>query len=382
MIVGIDASNLRAGGGVTHLVELLRACDPPASGFSRVIVWGGHSTLSHLEARSWLELRPLAVLDRSLIHRVLWQRLTLSKLAREAGCDVLFVPGGSYPGRFRPIVTMSRNLLPFEWRELRRFGWSWMTLKLCLLRVSQTRTLRRADGVIFLTDYAYRVVMPALRAVKGETVIIPHGINDRFSSAPRAQVRSDRCSFEQPLRLLYVSIIDVYKHQWNVVEAVAQLRAQGAPIALELIGPAYPPALRRLEDAMQRCDPRGEFITYSGPVSHILLHERYTRSDICVFASSCENMPNILLEGMASGLPIACSNRGPMPEVLGDAGVYFDPESPIDIARALHELIDSAELREQLARRSYERVQMFSWSRCAGETFGFLARVAGRGSRS
>jgi glycosyltransferase involved in cell wall biosynthesis len=382
VIVGIDASNLRAGGGLTHLTELLRACDPAASGFTQVIVWGGRSTLSQLEARPWLTPRPMPALDRGLIHRLLWQRSMLSKLAREAGCDVLFVPGGSYSGRFRPIVTMSRNLQPFEWRELRRSGWSWMTLRLCLLRFSQTRTLRRADGVIFLTDYAYRVVMPVLRTTQGDTVIIPHGINDRFASAPRRQIPVDHYSLAEPLRLLYVSVIEVYKHQWNVVEAVAQLRAQGVPIALELIGPAYPPALRRLEDAIERWDPRGEFITYAGPVPHTSLHEKYARSDICVFASSCENMPNILLEGMASGLPIACSNRGPMPEVLGDAGVYFDPEIPSDIARALRELIDSSELRARLAHRSFERVRIFSWSRCAKETFGFLARVAGRRSRS
>ena len=380
MIVGIDASNLRAGGGVTHLVELLRACDPQASGFSRVIVWGGHSTLSQLEARSWLESRPLAVLDRGLTHRLLWQRFTLGKLARAAACDVLFVPGGSYSGEFRPIVTMSRNLLPFEWRELRRFGWSFMTLKLCLLRFSQSRTLRRADGVIFLTDFAYRVLMSVLGLTKGETVIIPHGINNRFARLPRAQVPIDRYTLGQPLRLLYVSIIDVYKHQWCVVEAMAQLRAQGLPVVIELVGPAYLPALRKLENAMARWDPRGEFITYSGALSHALLHEKYAAADICVFASSCENMPNILLEGMASGLPIACSRRGPMPEVLGDAGVYFDPESPADIAAALRRLIDSPSLRAELAQRSYERVHMFSWSRCAGETFGFLASVAGRQS--
>lgn len=378
MIVGIDASNLRAGGGVTHLIELLRACDPAASGFSRVIVWGGRATLSQLEARSWLELRPLSGLDRGLIHRILWQRTALSKLARESACDVLFVPGGSYSGRFRPIVTMSRNLLPFEWRELRRFGWSWMTLKLLLLRFFQTRTLRRADGVIFLTDYAYRVVNPIMGALKGETVIIPHGISDRFSSAPPAQDIANRRSLERPLRLLYVSIIDVYKHQWHVVEAVAQLRAQGASIALELIGPAYPPALRRLKDAISRFDPGGKFITYSGSVPHTMLHERYARSDICVFASSCENMPNILLEGMASGLPVACSSRGPMPEVLGDAGVFFDPEDPTDIARALGELIASPDLRATLAQRALDRVHAFSWTRCARETFGFLKRLAER----
>jgi glycosyltransferase involved in cell wall biosynthesis len=87
-------------------------------------------------------------------------------------------------------------------------------------------------------------------------------------------------------------------------------------------------------------------------------------------------MPNILLEEMASGLPIACSNRGPMPEVLGDAGVYFDPEDPNDIARALRELIESPVLRTKLARASFGRVQRYSWRRCADETFSFLASVA------
>ena len=89
-------------------------------------------------------------------------------------------------------------------------------------------------------------------------------------------------------------------------------------------------------------------------------------------------MPNILLEGMASGLPIACSNRGPMPEVLSDAGVYFDPENEDDIARALRELIDSPELRTRLAKASFERVQAYSWRRCASETFGFLANIAAK----
>jgi glycosyltransferase involved in cell wall biosynthesis len=65
-----------------------------------------------------------------------------------------------------------------------------------------------------------------------------------------------------------------------------------------------------------------------------------------------------------------------MPEVLGDAGVYFDPEDPDDIAHALRELIDSPDLRARLAKSSFEGAQSFSWQRCASETFGFLAEVA------
>src|SRR2546430_2170916 len=127
MIVGIDASNISQGGGVTHLVELLGAANPSKHGFSRVIVWSGRGMLDQIPDRPWLEKSHQPLLDRGLPFRAFWQRFRLSALARRAGCDVLFVLGGSYAGSFRPIVAFNQNLLPFDWRELRRFGPSWLT---------------------------------------------------------------------------------------------------------------------------------------------------------------------------------------------------------------------------------------------------------------
>jgi glycosyltransferase involved in cell wall biosynthesis len=382
VILGIDASNIRFGGGVTHLRELLRAAEPRAHGFSQVIVWGGESTLRQVQDRPWLVKAHLPVLDRSLWHQALWQRFRLSRQAAAAVCDMLFVPGGSYAGDFHPIVTMSRNLLPFEWRELRRFGFSWLTLKLALLRLVQSGTFRGADGLIFLTRYARDTVMSVIGATDGRSAIVPHGIDERFKHPPREQLPIGSYTVERPFRILYVSIVDMHKHQWNVAEAVAQLRASGMPVALDLVGPAYAPALRCLRNTLERLDPEGEFIHYSGPVPHALLHERYLGHQMCVFASSCENMPNILLEGMASGLPIACSNRGPMPEVLGEPGVYFDPEDTDGIAAALRELIASPALRARVAQAAFEGVQAYSWGRCAEETFGFLSAVATGSARA
>jgi len=83
-------------------------------------------------------------------------------------------------------------------------------------------------------------------------------------------------------------------------------------------------------------------------------------------------MPNILLEGMAAGLPMTCSNMGPMPEILADAGVYFNPENPADIAGAVRQLYASASLRTQLAEKAFAQAKAFSWERCAGETFAFI----------
>lgn len=375
MIVGIDAANIRAGGGITHLVELLRAANPAEHGFSQVIVWSGQATLDRIEDRSWLVKSHEPWLDRSLPYRTLWQRFSLSRLARIGRCNVLFVPGGSYVGSFHPIVTMSQNLLPFEWRELRRFGLSRMTLKWLILRITQARTFHRADGLIFLTRYAHDIVMRVIKSTPGRTTIVPHGIDECFVCQPRVQLAINRYSIDRPFRILYVSIIDMYKHQWQVAEAVGQLRRSGMPVILDLVGPAYPPALKRLRKTLDRIDPIGKFVRYSGAVPYGELNVRYAQADLCLFASSCETFGQILTEAMSAGLPIACSNRSAMPELLGDAGVYFDPENPQDIARALQILIDSPELRTEKARASFEAAQAYSWARCAKETFGFLADV-------
>jgi glycosyltransferase involved in cell wall biosynthesis len=376
MNLGIDASNIRAGGGVTHLLELLRAVNPLKHGFSQVIVWSGKATLDRLEDRPWLVKSHQSLLDKALPCRTFWQRFRLSELTRAANCDVLFVPGGSYAGNFRPVVTMSQNLLPFEWQELRRFGWSLFTLKMMLLRWTQSRTFCQADGVVFLTEYAKDAVMRVIKSINGKTTIIPHGIDKRFACPPREQLPVSRYSIDRPFRILYVSIIEVYKHQWHVAEAVAQLWESGLPVALDLVGPASSPSLKRLRATLERIDPASEFIRYVGAVPYSKLHTRYAQADLCLFASSCENLPNILIEGMASGLPVACSNRGPMPEVLGNAGVYFDPERPAEIAAAIRKLFDSPELRSRLACESFEKVQEYSWERCADETFSFIVQVA------
>ncbi len=379
MHLAIDASNIRAGGGVTHLVELLKAAHPEAHGFSRVVVWAGRATLSEIVPRPWLELRHGLVLDGPLPQRAVWQLVRLPRLVADS-CDVLFVPGGTCGASFSPFVAMSRNLLPFDPRERRRYGLTPRWFKFHLLEATQSFAFRRAAGVVFLTQAARQAVLRRTGPLRARAAVIPHGVADRFRRPPPPQRPLSGYSAARPFRWLYVSIVSPYKHQWHVAEGVARLRAQGLPIALDLVGPAEPAALRRLQAVLRRVDPSRECIRYHGAVPYGRLHDRYHNADGFVFASSCENMPNILLEAMAAGLPIACSARDPMPEVLGEAGQYFDPEKPESIARALEALTLSHALRADLAGAAYERAERYSWPRCADETFSFLAEVT-RGCR-
>lgn len=372
MRLGIDGSNLIGGGGLTHLVELLKVADPDRHSFEKIVIWSSGATLQKIVDRPWLKKSCEPELEKNLAYRLFWHKTKLNMLLSENSCDVLFVPGGTYSGSFRPYITMSRNMIPFERQEILRYGFSWQFMRNLLLRWSMTRAFRRADGLIFLADYARQRVMARLNKISGRCTIIPHGLDEGFFKAPRQQLAISKFSSGKPFRLLYVSLVDFYKHQWNVIAAVKTLKHAGLPICLDLIGPAYGPALKKMSSAIADADPEGNFIRYLGPIPYKELSSHYQKADLFVFASSCENLPNTLLEAMASGLPIACSSYGSMTEILGNAGLYFDPEVPDQIADSIKSFIESPDLRAQMANKAFAHARKFSWQRCADQTFEFL----------
>src|SRR5438128_2362620 len=102
MRIGIDTTNLRSGGSLTHITELLAAACPEQHGVTGVVVWGSRKLLERLPTRDWLEVVHEPMLDRVLPLRVLWQQTRLATVARNHAIDLLFVPGGTYLGNFRP----------------------------------------------------------------------------------------------------------------------------------------------------------------------------------------------------------------------------------------------------------------------------------------
>jgi glycosyltransferase involved in cell wall biosynthesis len=375
MIVGIDASNIRAGGGLTHLRELLAADAHRAVGISRVIVWSGFRTLDVLPDVAGLEKRHEPALDGPLWRRALWQNRALSGLARASGCDVLFIPGGTYAGDFSPFVVMSQNVLPFMPEERARYRFSVMRLKYHLLQWTQSRTFRRADGVIFLTEGARKITVRRVPGIVPRQRVISHGVNARFArGVPPNQ--GGPFSPARPFRWLYVSIIDPYKHQVHVAEAAGLLLREGLPVRLDFVGPVgWPREAQALLQTIARHDPAGKHLYYRGQMDYAELDRAYREADAFVFASSCESFGMILVEAMAAGLPVAASRRAPLPEIAGDAPVYFEPESVAEIAGAMRALTCDADLRTQAASRSLRQASMFSWATCARETFTFVAEI-------
>lgn len=371
--VGVDASNLRDGGGVTHLYQLLSSAVPEPFGIASVTVWGGRNLIEKLPLRPWLHPVHVTSLDRDLATRTAWRLTALRAHTREI--DVLLAPGGVTTTAHCPVVVMCRNMLPFEETERARFGNSPLGWRLRVLRELHARSLSLADGAIFLSRYATQSVLPTLGKRPSRIAVIAHGVDDRFRTAPRPTRES--FTRDSPLRVLYVSQLSPYKHNVNVARAITALRQRGLFVSLDLVGGADREIDREdFERQAHALDPKGEFIRWKGAVQHAELIDRYRDAEVFAYASSCENLPNTLVEAMASGLPIASSDRGPMPEVLARAGVYFDPEDIASITRALDALARSATLRESLAERAYTRALERSWRRCADDTFAFVGEVS------
>lgn len=370
--IAIDASRCRSGGAIAHLVGILQCFDAIAYPIGEIHLWSYKKLLNSIPDFVWLKKHNPPALEKGLPAQLYWQTFSLSKEVKENHCDILFTADASTLCRSHPQVILSQDMLSYEPGIMRLFGYGKSYLRLLSILWLQNSAFKRADGVIFLTHYARKVIEMSCGKLP-HVAIIPHGIGDDFHQISKEPHWPQRA--ERPIRCLYISNAELYKHQWEVIRAVEELRKQKIDIVLKLVGGGTGKAQDKVISQRAISDPHNIFVDQEGFIAQSQLPSYLQQADIFIFASSCENMPITLLEAMAAGLPIACSDRGPMPEVLKDGGIYFDPENPVSIAEALKKLIDDPVLREQFAAKAKNISKQYSWARCADETWRFIVET-------
>ncbi|NDV63032.1 glycosyltransferase family 4 protein [Puniceicoccales bacterium CK1056] len=371
----IDASNLRRGGGVTHLQEILQVADLKRHGFSKVTVWAPKRTLERIGDIPLVERRTHPLIDKGRIHGVIFRRHLLDRQI-EPDVNLLWAPGGTYQGSFRPYVTMLRNFLPFDFPERARFKYRWAYVRLVYLKHVQTKSFKRATGLIHISQKAHDVLNEMTDLSKVRQTVIHHGLSERFLMLPRPQRQVEDFTEKTPARLLYISHINLYKHQDKLIQAVAKVRERGIPAEIHLVGPALPAAKRMFDPLAARLDPEKKWIKWHGEIPYFEVREHTQQADLYTCTSTCETFGMVLLEAMGSGLPVVCSDRSALPEIQGDTGLKVDPENVTELAHAIEKMLRDKALRMEYAMKAYDRAKTFTWERCAEETFEFLRACA------
>jgi glycosyltransferase involved in cell wall biosynthesis len=162
-----------------------------------------------------------------------------------------------------------------------------------------------------------------------------------------------------------------HKNLLRLIEALARLPEDGRPV---LVVPGYPTPHE--QELRARAAALGVDVVFPPWVSAADLEGLYAAAALVVFPSLCEGFGLPVLEAMARGVPVACSDRSSLPEVAGDAALLFDPEDVGAIASAMERLLADRELADRLAAAGRRRAGEFSWERTAALTVASYRRVA------
>ncbi len=307
---------------------------------------------------------------RSRIQWVAGEQLLLPRLAARAGVDLMHSLGSTAPGwgRFRRVVTV-HDLIYARYPEahagLRSLG----------MRVLVPLAVRRSDRVI-ADSQSTRDDLISLLGVPPERVdVVPLGLGvvKRVDALPASAVR-ERFGLGDRRILLTLSARRPHKNLLAMIGALARIPAERRPL---LLLPGYP----TWHDEELRTHAAdlgvGDDVRMLGWLSGSDIEGLWLLAAAFVFPSLYEGFGLPVLEAMARGVPVACSDAASLPEVAGDAALLFDGHDEGAIAAAVERLLSDHDEAERLRAAGRARAAEFTWQRTAQLTLASYARALG-----
>jgi glycosyltransferase involved in cell wall biosynthesis len=219
-------------------------------------------------------------------------------------------------------------------------------------------SVNRADHVICVSETTRRDLVRIFNVDPARTSVVHHG----YSMTSDAGVAEAESGTRRP-NLLYVGKRGGYKNFETLLRAYA---SSSLLREFELISFGGDPFLPEERHEIARLGLTGNVRFESG--SDRKLAARYREAAAFVYPSMYEGFGIPTLEAMSHGCPVVCSNAGAIPEVVGDAGLYFEPDDAEALRAALERVVTTDGLRADLRKRGYTRLTAFSWDECATAT--------------
>ena len=245
-------------------------------------------------------------------------------------------------------------------------------------QLTLSMALNSSRHVLAISEAARRDLLARFKLPAARVTTTPLAADARFRPAPPEEIARVRAAYALPDEMvLCVGINKPHKNLPRLVEAFGRLLAQGSRAGLVLAGPwdeRYPEA-RTAAAALAG----GERVRLLGPVADADLPALYAAATVFVLPSQYEGFGLPVLEAMACGTAVACSNSSSLPEIAGDAALTFDPFDVDALAAALGRLLRDHELRARLQQAGLAQAARFSWANTAAATLGVYRQAAQQG---
>lgn len=279
-----------------------------------------------------------------------------------------------YPGRF--IVTI-HDLILLRYPTVRnttRFSlWYWC--KFLAYRFVIRSACFRAKRVVAVSRFTESDLLDEFPFLSGRLSVTLEGVShtcffvneerslsllDRFKLIRHSQERRNERIHRDIIQPYFLYVGNAYPHK--NLDLIADMAKRFPEYQFVLVG--------REDFFYQRLRQRVslENVRFTGFLSDAEISVLYRYGMAYIFPSLYEGFGLPPLEAMSYGLPVIASDRGSLPEVLGDAALYFDPENPDEFATCLRQVATQSPIRESLRKKGYQRVRLFKWSNMAKRT--------------
>jgi glycosyltransferase involved in cell wall biosynthesis len=349
-----------------ELIPALLAEAPPEMRFTAFI-----NREAAVAGGPWGELLPAVTVPVNARNRVQWvlgEQTLLPRLAAREGVDLVHSLASTAPlwGRFRRVVTVHDLIYA-------RFPEAHAGIRDKGMKVLVPQAARRSHRVI-ADSQSTRDDLVGLLGVRPDRIdVVPLGLGGVRRDAPLPE-REVRARFELGERrvVLSLSAKRPHKNLLALIGALARIPSEVRPV---LVLPGYSTAHEEeLRGRALSAGVAGD-VRFPAWLSAEEVEGLWTLAEAFVFPSLYEGFGLPVLEAMARGVPVACSNASSLPEVAGEAALLFDPRNESAIAEALRRLLDDPPLRERLRARGLDRAAQFTWERTARLTLESYRRA-------
>jgi glycosyltransferase involved in cell wall biosynthesis len=302
------------------------------------------------------------------IQRYLFEQLRLPKLLIKHRINLVHSPGYVMPLKSPCPSIVSILDIVYEYPGAYSF------LKKQILKILVGASARRADHILTISESSRKQILSRfnIQPEKVTVTLLAHKLREKGNEQNWTELNSKFGIFSE--YLLTFSSLSPSKNIPMLLKAFAQLLEKlNKKIKLVLVGhePGRGESLKKIANELGLQDS----VIFTGYLSDKDLSLLLSHAMIFVFPSLYEGFGLPVLEAMSNGIPTICSNVASLPEVAGDAALFFNPGSLDEITKVLQSLIADPDLRDELIAKGYKNVQRFSWTKTAETTLSIYNKI-------
>lgn len=330
-----------------------------------------HDYVTHALSARW----------KTPILNILWQNIVLPWFCRRRGYDALFLPAAN---RRLPVWLPCPSVGTVHDFSSIHIAGKYDPLRDFYIKRVLPFLVRRLTRVISVSECTKEDIVRYAHVPPDRIAVIPHGVDhDTYCPRDKAGAQGKVCpkyGIRAPY-ILYISRIEhPGKNHVRLIRAFSQLKKDtDLPHQLVLAGSDW----TRADEVHKEAENSGlgENIRFAGFVDGSDLPDLYCGADLFVFPSLFEGFGMPILEAMACGVPVACSNVSSLPEVAGEAAAFFDPCDEWAIASSMFELLARQSLSDTLAESGLRLAHRYTWITSAKNTLGQISCAEEKGAK-